>query len=602
MSDSIEGGTLTGLFLAAVDRFDTDQAFGRITPELEIEAISYAEVLAAARSVVGGLEALGLVRGDRAVILSHNRLEWVLADYGCLCAGVVVVPIYPTLPAPQVAAMLDDSGAKVVFVPDAGQLAKVVEARAGSASDATVVVFDPPSVLPDGAVSWEAFMERGRTHALGVPEGSFREVALAARPDDVATMLYTSGTTGDPKGVMLTHGNVASNVRAVLDVLPIGDTDTSLSFLPLAHIFQRMADYLFFSAGCTIVHARTMLTAVKDMRVVRPTIVAGVPRVYEKVYASVVEARGPRRDIVRWAVDVAQRVARAREGGRTPSVLLSLQRFLGDRLVYRAVREAVGGRIRFFVSGSAPLSVELGRFFEGIGLRILEGYGLTETSPVVSVNTPGAFRVGTVGRLVPGTEVRIAEDGEILVRGPQVMKGYHRRLEATAEAIDPDGWFHTGDVGELDPDGYLRITDRKKDLIVTAGGKNIAPQPIENRLKLSPFIEHAVLIGDRRKFPSILLVPAFDALEGWAAGEGLRWVGRDELVTLPEVRARMALEVKDRLAGLASYETPKKVALLAEELTIADGSLTPTLSVRRRVIQERYAALIEDLYDGRQGR
>jgi long-chain acyl-CoA synthetase len=597
-----QGGTLTQLFLEAVDRFGDAQAFGRITPELGIEAISYADVLSSVRSVTAGLEALGLERGDRAAILSHNRLEWALADYGCLCAGVTVVPIYPTLPVPQVASMLDDAAVKVVFVPDASQLAKAVEARTRCGTPFRIIVFDPPRAVVGATLTWETFIERGRADARQIPEQTFREGALAASPNDVATMLYTSGTTGDPKGVMLTHGNVASNVRAILSALAIHDTDSSLSFLPLAHIFQRTADYSFFTAGCTIVHARRMVTAVRDMRLVRPTVVAAVPRVYEKIFSAVTDARGYRRELVRWAVGVADRVARMRERGRVPFGIIAAQRAVADRLLFRRLREAVGGRIRFFVSGSAPLATELSRFFHSVGLRILEGYGLTETSPVISVNTLDDSRVGTVGKALPGTEIRIAEDGEILVRGPQIMKGYHGRPEATAEAIDPEGWFHTGDIGELDEDGFLRITDRKKDLIVTAGGKNIAPQPLENRIKLSPFIEHAVMVGDRRKFPSVLIVPAFDALEAWAAANELRWTSRDELIALPMVRERMSREVKDRLEGLASYQTPKKVALLAEDFTVADGSLTPTLSIRRRAIQERFSVLIDELYDPGGGR
>jgi len=597
MTRPYEGETLTQLFAEAVSRFGDEQAFGRITPELGIEAISYADVLSSVRSVTAALEALGLERGDRAAILSPNRLEWALSDYGCLCAGVTVVPIYPTLPAAQVASMLEDSGAKVVFVPDRSQLTKVLEARTHSTSDVRVVVFDPPDALPGGTMAWGDFIALGRAHATKVPEATFLSRALAATPDDIATMLYTSGTTGDPKGVMLTHGNVASNVRAVLSILPIHDSDSSLSFLPLAHIFQRTADYAFFVAGCSIIHARTMLTAVRDMRLVRPTIVAAVPRVYEKIFSSATDAKGLKRWVVRWAEGVADRVAQLVEHRRTPIGLVSIQRTVADRLVFKGLREAVGGRIRFFVSGSAPLAVELGRFFHSVGLPILEGYGLTETSPVISVNTLDESRVGTVGKALPGTEIRIAEDGEILVRGPQVMKGYHGRPEATAEAIDAQGWFHTGDVGELDGDGFLRITDRKKDLIVTAGGKNIAPQPVENRLKLSPLIEHAVMVGDRRKFPSVLIVPVFHALEGWASAEGLHWTTREELIALPEVRKRMSREMKERLGGLASYQIPKKVMLLAEDFSIEDGSLTPTLGVRRRAIQERFAKLIDELYD-----
>jgi len=594
---TVEAHTLTELFLEAVGRYGDAPAFGRIGPDLSITYLSYADVLAEVRRVTGALVEAGLTRGTRAAIVSHNRLEWALADYGCLCAGVEVVPIYPTLPPGQVAHILRDSRVQLAFVQDEGQLAKITEACREGEIDVRVVVFDPPHELPEPVVSWEGFVESGRERAAATTEEAFRAEALRARLEDVATILYTSGTTGEPKGVMLTHGNVGSNVVASGMMLDIQEDDSTVSFLPLSHIFQRTVDYLFFVSRCTIVHARSMLTAVEDMKLVRPTVGVAVPRVYEKIHAAVMDVRGVKKVVVNWAVDVADRMAGLRLSGRTPSGLLSLQYRLADRLVFRKVRAAVGGRIRFFVSGSAPLAPALNRFFYSIGLKILEGYGLTETSPVTNVNTEDAFRIGTVGKAVPGTEIRIADDGEILVRGPQVMKGYHGKPEATAEVIDPEGWFRTGDIGELDEDGYLRITDRKKDLIVTAGGKNVAPQPIENRVKASSFVEQAVMVGDRRRFPSVLIVPSFDTLEAWARGRGLQWTDRAALLALPAVRVHLENEVEKGLKGLASYETPKKIALLPEEFTIANGSLTPTLKVKRRVIQERFKDVIDALYD-----
>jgi long-chain acyl-CoA synthetase len=355
--------------------------------------------------------------------------------------------------------------------------------------------------------------------------------------------------------------------------------------------------------GCTIVHARTMLTAIDDMRMVRPTVAVAVPRVYEKIHAAIMEAKGLKKVIVDWAVGVADRVADLRLAGREPTGLLAVQFGLADRLVFTKVRAAVGGRLRFFVSGSAPLSPPLNRFFYSIGLTILEGYGLTETSPVTNVNTDVDFRIGTVGKAIPGTEIKIAEDGEILVRGPQVMKGYYNRPKETAEAIDADGWFHTGDIGELDDDAYLRITDRKKDLIVTAGGKNVAPQPIENHLKSNPFVEQAVVVGDRRRFVSVLVVPNFEALEGWARSQGVTWSDRKGLIADGRVQRHMEAEVTKECSGLASFETPKKVALLEDEFSIGNGALTPTLKVKRKVVQDRFKDVIDRLYadDGHHG-
>lgn len=594
----VEPRTLTRIFFDAVDAYGEHRAFGRIRPSLDVEYVSYRETEELTRRVACSLDALGVTAGDRVGIMSPNRLEWALADFGCLCARVVDVPIYPTLTQAQLAYILKDSGAKLLFVPDADHMRKALEAREQAGSALPVVVFDPPGALPDGVLSWDGFLAVGAESADALSAADFRARALGARLDEVATILYTSGTTGDPKGVMLTHGNVGSNVVASGVVLQIDRSDSTVSFLPLSHIFQRMVDYLFFARGCTIVHARTMLTAIEDMKLVRPTVACAVPRVYEKVHAAVMQATGLKKKIIDWAVGVADRAADVRLAGRSPGGVLSLQYALADRLVFAKVRAAVGGRIRFFVSGSAPLAPELNRFFYSIGLTILEGYGLTETSPVTNVNSVEHFRIGTVGKAIPGTEIRIAEDGEILVRGPQVMKGYYNRPVDTAQAIEPDGWFHTGDIGELDAEGFLRITDRKKDLIVTAGGKNVAPQPIENRLKQNRFVEQAVLVGDRRRFVSVLVVPAFEALEGWAQGKGLTWSDRAHLLSLEAVRRHMEAEVARELDGLASFESPKKVALLADDFTIGDGTLTPTLKVKRRVIQERFGDVIDGLYQG----
>ena len=588
--------TLNQLFLEAVDTLGDAPAFGRILPSLEVEYLSYREVLARVRSVAGALEALGIGAGERVAIMSPNRLEWALADYGCLCAGVVDVPVYPTLTAHQVAYILKDSGSRAVVVPDAEHMAKALEAVAEVGTPIQVIVVEPPEPLPPDVMSWDDFLGEGERRAARFSDEAFRARALRAGLDDLATILYTSGTTGNPKGVMLTHGNVGSNVVASDMVLAVGPDDSTVSFLPLSHIFQRMVDYLFFHRGVTITHARHMLTAIEDMARVRPTVTAAVPRVYEKVHAAVTHAPGLKGKIVQWAVGVADQAAEFRLRGEEPRGALAFQYRLADKLVFSKVRAAVGGRMRFFVSGSAPLSPELNRFFYSIGLTILEGYGLTETSPVTNVNSIEHFRIGSVGKAVPGTEIRIAEDGEILIRGPQVMKGYYNRPEDTAQAIDADGWFHTGDIGELDEDGFLRITDRKKDLIVTAGGKNVAPQPIENRLKANPFVEQAVLIGDRRRFVSVLVVPAFERLEAWARGQGITWSDRRNLLADPAVQRHMDSEVRKELRDLASFETPKKVALLEDDFTIGNGILTPTLKVKRKVIQDRFREVIDDIY------
>ncbi|MFQ5537213.1 MAG: AMP-dependent synthetase/ligase [Gemmatimonadota bacterium] len=593
----IPESTLTQHFLEAVDRFGDRVGFRYFRAPGELADISYREAERRVRAVSAALEVHGVTRGDRAAILSENRPQWAFADYGCLCAGVIDVPIYSTLTAPQVAYILRDSGAKLVFVSTPEQMEKARKAVAECLHPVQIVVFDAPDELPDGVFSWERFLEDGRERAEQWSDTEFRRRALQAEPHDVATILYTSGTTGDPKGVMLTHNNIGSNVLACTEVLPIGPEDRTASFLPLSHILQRMVDYLFLHVGCCIAYPRSILTVVEDFAYIRPTVAVSVPRLYEKIYNGVMEARGVKKAIIDWAVGVADEMADVRLAGGKPGAYLAARYGVADRIVFSKVKAAMGGEMRFFVSGGGPLAPALNRFFYSIGLMILEGYGLTETSPVTNVNTPEDFRIGTVGKPVPGTEIRIAEDGEILIRGPQVMKGYYNKPEATAETIDEEGWFYSGDIGELDDDGFLRITDRKKDIIVTAGGKNVAPQPIENRLKSNPYIEQAVMVGDGRKFVALLVVPSFANLEAWAAEKGIAYADRRNLLDEPEVKAFLEEEVAKNLEGLASFETPKKIALLDEDFSIEGGTLTPTMKVKRRVVQERFKDIIDRLYE-----
>ena len=591
-------GTLSELFLGAVDRFGDAAAFRHFTgPGSELRDISYREALRRVGAVMGGFRELGIDKGDRVAILSENRPEWAIADYGSLCAGVIDVPVYSTLVAHQVAYILEDSGARLVFCSNREQMDKALEACERCTADVKVVVFDDVGGTPEGVITWRRFVEMGEARMAGVSDEELRATATRARPEDVATILYTSGTTGDPKGVLLTHDNLHSNVEAASRALPITEDDVTLSFLPLSHVLQRMVDYLLLSRGCTIAYAHSIETVADDLKVVRPTVVVSVPRLYEKVYNRVMEAEGLKGRLVQWAREVGTGWAEEKLHGREPSALTRAAWAVADRLVYRKIREGVGGRLRFFVSGGAPLEPDINKFFYSVGLPILEGYGLTETSPVTNVNTPDDLRIGTVGRPVAGTEIRIADDGEILVRGRQVMKGYYKRPEDTAEAIDAEGWFHTGDIGELDADGFLKITDRKKDIIVTAGGKNVAPQPIENRLKTHPLVEQVVMVGDKRKFVALLLVPSFPQLEAWARSQGIDWGGdRSELLRDPAVQDHVAEEIFAHVGELASYETPKKIGLLEKEFTIEDGTLTPSQKIRRRAVQERYDGLIDRFY------
>jgi long-chain acyl-CoA synthetase len=593
---SIPRSTLVDLFFQAVDEHRGRIAYQRMSSETTLVDITYDDVLATVKKVVAALEGRGIGRGDHVAILSENRPEWPFVDYGCLCAGVLDVPVYTTLKTKQVAYLFEDSDARMAFVSSADMMEKTLAAAAEHGREIEVVVFDPPPDLPPGVVSWRDFLDSGLSRADAWSDKDFRAACQQARPEDVATLLYTSGTTGDPKGVMLTHNNLASNVCSASMVFDITHADNTVSFLPLSHILQRNVDYLFFWLGCRIAYPRSISTLVADLKVIRPTIVVSVPRIYEKIYNGVMDAHGLKKALIGWAVGVADRAADVRLEGREPTGLLGLQYRIADKLVFAKVRQAVGGRLRFFVSGGAPLAPVLGRYFYSIGLTILEGYGLSETSPVTNINTLTDLRIGTVGKVVPGTEVRIADDGEILVRGPQVMKGYHGKPEATAECIDDAGWFSTGDIGEFDADGYLTITDRKKDLIVTAGGENVAPQPIENRLKTHALVEQAIMLGDRRKYCVMLIVPALGPLETWAEEAGIEWDSNEQLVADPRVVGHVQAEALGMLDDLASYETPKKFGILPDEFTEENGCMTPSLKVKRRVVEDRYAELIDQLY------
>jgi long-chain acyl-CoA synthetase len=589
-------GTLTGLFFQAADRFGDKAAYQSIRDGGLVD-ISYREAYSLAMAVAGGLHALGIAPGERVALLSENRAEWSQSDWGALLAAVPDVPIYSTLTAPQVGYILKDSGARVVFASTDEQLVKALAAKQLCQQEIQVVVFDPVPDLPEGVLAWDAFLRMGEEALKEVGEDHFRARAEAVQPEDVATILYTSGTTGEPKGVVLTHNNLYTNLRACLAVIPVYPTDVTLSFLPLSHVFQRTADYFFFSEGCTVAYARSLKTIAEDLTLVRPTKVVSVPRVYEKIFKKIVDQTGVKGRLVRWAREVGDAWADEKLAGREPTVTLRAIYGLAHRLVFSKIHRSVGGRLEFFISGGAPLAAEINKFFYSAGILILEGYGLTETSPVLTANTPSDFQVGTVGPPVPSTEVRIAEDGEILVRGPQVMKGYFNRPEDTAAVLSPDGWFSTGDIGEIDDRGHLRITDRKKDVLVTAGGKNIPPQPIERLLSKSPFVEQAVLLGEGRNFTALLVAPAFERLEAWARSVGIAFADRTELLRNRRVQERMSHEIFKWFEDLAVFEKPKKIGLILEEFTIEAGILTPSQKVKRRAVYDRYGALIERLYD-----
>ncbi len=601
MTASTAKGTLTQLFYDAVERHGHKSKAVACKPAGGAwRSLTYQELVQRVQRAGLALKRLGVRRGDRVAILSENRPGWLVADFACLAIGASDVPIYPTLPSPQIRFILADSGAVAIFVSTAPQLAKFQEIRAELPALKHVITMDPDA---QGA----GVMGLADLYALGAEaeaagEGAnFKAEALSAKPDDVATIIYTSGTTGDPKGVMLTHDNIYSNVMSVLQVFRVGPTDSTLSFLPLSHIFERMAGhYTMFYAGAAIHYAESVDTVPANLIEVEPTVVTSVPRLYEKMYARVLEsalAGGPiKKRIFFWAKDVGERWADHTLAGERPPTLLNWQYALAQRLVFSKLKARTGGHLRFFASGGAPLPADIAKFFYSAGLPIQEGYGLTETSPVICANILEHVRIGTVGPPIPGVEVKIAPDGEILTRGRHVMKGYFNKPEATREALEADGWFHTGDIGELDGEGCLKITDRKKDLIVTAGGKNVAPQPIEQMVMHNKYVANAVMLGDRRKFCIMLVVPNFEQLERWAVYKQLAFANHRGLLKLPEVHAKLEREVGKMLTGLAQYETPKKILLLEHDFSIENGDLTPTLKVRRRIVEQRYQRQIDSLY------
>jgi long-chain acyl-CoA synthetase len=559
----------------------------------------------ALRDLALGLESLGVAAGDRVVIMSESRPEWLIADLGILTLGAVTVPVYSTLAAAQARYIVQDAGARVAFVSTAEQLEKLQSVRHQLPALEAVVVFDGAAEASPSVMSLSALAERGHarmTAGWGVAR-AFRDRARQVRPEHLATIIYTSGTTGEPKGVMLSHRNLISNVFAGHTMVPVNDEDVALSFLPLSHSFERTVSYVYLTFGVTIVYAESMDTIGRDLPIVKPTIMTGVPRVYEKFQARVLE-RGrtlpqPRRALFEWGLRIGTARATAETSGKGVAGLLGLEVAVAERLVFSKIRENVGGRLRCLASGSAPLPASVAAFFHGIGLPITEGYGLTETAPILTANPLGAARFGTVGKPIPGVDIRLAEDAEILARGPNIMMGYYNRPEDTVAALR-DGWFHTGDVGALDADGYLTITDRKKDLIVTSGGKKIAPQPIEAVLKQSPLVAEAMVLGDGRRFASALIVPDFTALERRVKDLGRPPAPADDsrvsLVSRADVVALYQEIVEGLNRDLSQYERIKKIRVLPREFTLASGELTPTMKVKRKAVEQNWAGEIDEMY------
>ena len=578
--------TINDLFFAIVDRGSERVMLSKQSGEWN--SISSAEIY---RSVVGVALALskwGIKKDDRIAILSENRPEWAFAEFAAALLGAVVVPIYPTQTPEQVSYMLRDSGARVIFLSTLDQLKKFRSVKEQTAVEKCIVM-DYVGVTE--AVPMSRIMQEGPSSRDAEFDAYARAINQA---DDVETIIYTSGTTGTPKGAMLTHGNLTSNFQASLQGAEIGPADTYISFLPLSHITARHVDFVMLHHAVLVAYCPIIDNLPPTLLEIRPTIFVGVPRVYEKMKAQVQKkaATGIKQAIYKWGLKVGSAHRKEILADRQPT---DWDWRLANKLLFSKLRHGVGGRVKLFISGGAPLGRELAEWYANMGIRIDEGYGLTETSPVIAVNTPNTHKLGTVGVPLSNVEVRIAPDGEVLVKGPSIFKGYWNLPDETRNAFE-DGWFKTGDIGNVDSEGFLSITDRKKDLIKTSGGKFIAPQPIESTLKSYGMIGEAALLGDRRKFPAVVIVPNFVALEEWARARNISFNNREELVTRPEVRAFYDQIVAEVNTGLAQFEKLKKVLLIADEFTIANGFLTPTMKLRRRVIEDRYRSQIEQLY------
>lgn len=579
------------MFEDAVQQYGNKPALAHKPRGGTYEDISYTEFGASVDAFSKGLNALGVQKGDRIAILSENRPEWAISDFGILKAGAVNVPMFSTLTAAQVGYILKDSGAKIICVSTEKQLEKVTSIRDEVPTLEQVIIFD--------AIEGET--QAGVIQFTAACEMAGEEVGSDSQEDAVATIIYTSGTTGNPKGVMLTHANFISNLQACKSLIDVSETDVLLSFLPLSHVFERLGGhYVPLFSGAKIAYAESTFTVAQNMKDVAPTVMLSVPRLYETMHERIlraVEEGSPlKQKIFHWGVSVGSAVSSAIQQGKKPSAILQLQQGIADKLVFAKLKAATGGRLRFFVSGGAALPQSIAEFFHAAGILILEGYGLTETSPVISMNHPEKWKFGTVGVSVPGVEVQIAEDGEILTRGPHVMKGYFNNASATAEVIDADGWFHTGDIGIIDEDGFVKITDRKKNIIVLSNGKNVAPQPIESALVQSPFISQIMVIGSERKNLAALIVPNFDALKAWASENGVNTNDLSAMLQTREVQQHIQSEIRSRLTDFADFEQVRRFTLLEKEFSQEDDEMTPTLKLKRNVIMERYSDVIEGMY------
>ncbi len=556
------------------------------------QPLSSDQIYQRVRAVARAFLSWGAKKGDRIALIAENRWEWAVTDFAVLAIGAADAPIYPTLTAGQIAALLADAGCRIAVVSTLQQFEKIQSIRDQTSLE-RIVMMDGP--VPDGAFAFGDLIAGADAQGLQ-RDPEFDAMARSAQPGDLATLIYTSGTTGEPKGVALTHGNIASNQNLAVAHFDFGPTDVCISFLPLSHITARALDYVMYNHGAQVAYCPQFDKLPLAMRQVSPTVIVGVPRVYEKVRQEVERRAGlspVKKRLLQAAVAGGARFRETVYDGRRPASLLWK---LWNRLVYSKVREAFGGRVHTFISGGAPLGMDTAEWFASVGIALWEGYGLTETSPVISINSPAHHRMGSAGMPLENVELKLAEDGELLVRGPSVFSGYWHRPEANAECFDAEGWFRTGDIARIDDDGFLYITDRKKELLKTSGGKLVAPQPIENKLRSNPLVGQAAVVGDKHKFVSALISPNFAALEDWARQQGIAFGSRAELIADSRVLALYGGIVQQVNAGLASFESLKRFRLVPDEWSQQGGQLTPSMKLKRRAITAQYAEVIGELY------
>ncbi|MBM4170103.1 MAG: long-chain fatty acid--CoA ligase [Ignavibacteria bacterium] len=601
MPVAVDFGTINEMFEKVTTKYaDINRPMLMHKIEKQYVGISYKEYRTRVEHFALGLASLGVKQGDRLSIVAENRPDWVISDMAMVILGAVNVPIYPTLTPKQIEYIFNDAGVKVAVVSNLYQLNKVLKIQKEVKTLKRIIVMSEKDVPTGGTVlGFSSVQGMGREFHKENPD-YLRKSMSRIKPEDLLTIIYTSGTTGNPKGVMLTHRNLVTNIKASAEIISLGEEDVLLSFLPLCHSFERMAGYYTAMAcGSTVAYAESVETVRDNLLEVRPTVVTTVPRLFERIHSRIQKqvdsSPAPRRKIFHWALNIGKDYAKARKAGAIPAMLHAKHR-IASKLVFSKLKERTGGRIKYFVSGGAALPRVLGEFFEAVGIQILEGYGLTETSPVLTANRLDDYKFGTVGKPIHGVQIKIAEDGEILAKGPNIMVGYYNNPKATAEVIDKDGWFHTGDIGMFDSEGHLMITDRKKHLFVSSGGKNIAPQPIENLFLESKYVDQFVLVGDGRMFLSALIVPEFEILKEFATERNITYGDQEDLIHMKDVQKLFQTEIDRLQKDLPAYERVRRFELLPQTLTVEGGEITPTMKVKRRTVEEKFSHLIEKMY------